>query len=98
MNNFGLLVDLVSRFPGPHSICYDYDSLTTLPRCTTCYVASVSLMTYPVMIVSVACQIRRRFMDASVLWGIDVMIKKSRANLAPRLDLAESSSVGINDK
>ena len=37
-------------------------------------------------------------MDASVLWGIDVMIKKSRACLALRLDLAESSSEGINDK
>jgi hypothetical protein len=25
VDNFGLLADLVSRFPGPHSICYDYD-------------------------------------------------------------------------
>jgi hypothetical protein len=98
VNNFGLLVDLVSRFPAPHSICYGYDSLTTLPRCTTCYVASVSLMTYAVMIISVVCQIRRRFMDASVLWGIDVMIKKSRTGLALRLDLAGTSSEGINDK
>jgi hypothetical protein len=55
-------------------------------------------MTYAVMIISVVCQIRRRFMDASVLWGIDVMIKKSRTGLALRLDLAGTSSEGINDK
>ena len=32
------------------------------------------------------------------LWRIDVMIKKSRADLAPRLVLAGSSSEGIRDK
>jgi hypothetical protein len=32
------------------------------------------------------------------LWGIDVMIKKSRAGLAPRLILAGSSFGGISDK
>jgi hypothetical protein len=32
------------------------------------------------------------------LWGIDVMIKKSRSGLALRLDLAGPSSEGIYDK
>ncbi len=34
----------------------------------------------------------------ALLWGIDVMIKKSRTSLALRLVLAGSSSEGKNDK
>ncbi len=90
-----MLADLIFRFPASLSIYYGYD-FTTVPRCTTCNVASVPLMTYTVTIIS-GVPNKEMGYGPAFLW-IDVMIKKSRASLALRLVLAGSSSEGIKDK
>jgi len=65
------------------------DLFTTRPRCTTSYVVSVYLMTYFCDdYFRVAPNKAMVLWTQTFLWRIDVMIKKSRAGLAPRLVLA----------